>query len=184
MYFITNSGKRIDITNFKESDVCLNDIAHALTKICRFGGSLDLNVHYSVAMHSLYLSGYAGKEGYSIDLQRYLLMHDASEAYLGDLISGIKVMLPDYQDLQKHVSNIIYNKYNIMHHSLTELIGSTLDKRIVLDEAVGLMPQYLDAFAQQAAGIERLGVEILPDTSLDVTKELFLSCCKNLEIGD
>ena len=184
MYFITYTGKRIDIANFKESDICLEDISHALTKICRFGGNMPLDQHYSVAMHSLYLSDYASRKGYSLDMQRYLLMHDASEAYLGDIISSIKAMLPDYQELEEHISGIIYSKYNIMHHSLTQKIGSTLDKRILLDEAKAFFPHEMDAFTEQAGDLQPLDINILPDTSLRVTKAIFLTCCKNLMIMD
>ena len=85
--FITNSGKLLDFKNICIDDICLEDIAHHLTKICRYGGALPFNVHYSVAQHSILFSKYASLELNNQELAKLAILHDATEAYMGDIVS-------------------------------------------------------------------------------------------------
>lgn len=88
-YFITYSGVHIDPTNVKADDIKLIDIAHALSMIPRFGGACPS--FYSVACHSMYVADLVPP-----GLRVEGLLHDASEAYCGDMIKCIKVLCPDY----------------------------------------------------------------------------------------
>ncbi len=185
-YYITHSGRRIDLELFSEDDICLDDIAQHLTKICRYGAALPFNTHYSVASHCMYLVKYAQREGFSKDLQRLLLMHDAAEAYLGDIVSGLKHLLPDYKKIESHVEGIIYNKYGITcsEISISKAMCKALDTRILLDEAYWLMPDHEDHFREQLIDITPLSIIITSDLDLDYTKQCFLEMCKQLNIGD
>lgn len=77
----------------------LGDIAHALARICRYGG--HVRRHYSVAQHSVLVSWWAGylarEAGHSDavehDAARWGLFHDAAEAYVGDVIRPLKLLL-------------------------------------------------------------------------------------------
>ena len=129
-YFMTHSGKKIDLTSFKAEDVCLDDIAHGLAKICRYGSALPLDVHYSVAKHSVYLCEYVQKLGGSEDLQRACLMHDAAESYLGDVVRGLKDLLPDYKKLEEMVEEVIFSKYLGRFNPIVWDIVKDLDKSI------------------------------------------------------
>lgn len=96
-YIVTYTGWEVDLANPKPDDVHIVDIATALSRICRYTGHLDY--HYSVAQHSVYVSEMTGTlEG---------LMHDAHEAYVGDVSSPLKKLLPDYAKIEeKHRANI------------------------------------------------------------------------------
>ncbi|HBX35910.1 MAG TPA: phosphohydrolase [Pseudohongiella sp.] len=77
------SGGCVDLIEPKPEQFHLYDIAHALSNICRFNG--HCRHHYSVAQHSVIVSRLVPAEQ-AFDA----LMHDAAEAYTGDLIRPIK----------------------------------------------------------------------------------------------
>lgn len=184
-YYITNSGRKIDIATISLSDICIKDIAHHLTKICRYGGALDLNKHYSVANHSLALYYYARDNGYSLDVQKAVLLHDAAEAYLGDIVAGLKKHLPDYSAIEITVEHLIAEKYQLNTDKEVADIVKELDSRIILDEAIAFMPYYYYAlFSAQTHGIKPLGIKLYADASLHITKALFIETCYSLDIRD
>jgi 5'-deoxynucleotidase YfbR-like HD superfamily hydrolase len=96
----TYTGKLVDLANFKPEDVRLPDISHALSIINRFTG--HSKCPYSVAQHSVAVSKLTPPAH-----AMWGLMHDASEAYLGDVATPLKYMLPDYLELEEHVQKTI-----------------------------------------------------------------------------
>lgn len=78
----------------------IEEIAHALSHVCRYTG--HCNEFYSVAQHSVMVALVLPK-----DLQLQGLMHDASEAYLGDVSSPLKALLPEYKTLEERVERAI-----------------------------------------------------------------------------
>lgn len=84
--FNTASGVRIDLNHPIPEMFNIQDIAGALSNICRFGG--HSSAFYSVAQHSVIVANMA-----PVHLKKEALMHDAAEAYLGDVISPLKYEL-------------------------------------------------------------------------------------------
>lgn len=81
------SGGRIDLLAPVPEAIHLDDIAHALARTCRYGGHVT---HFlSVARHSIWVSEGLVNMGHA---QHALwgLLHDASEAYLGDMVKPLK----------------------------------------------------------------------------------------------
>ncbi len=103
-YFITYSGIDIDPLNPKPEQIKLVDIAHALSNICRFGGQCP--TFYSVACHSMYVAD-ALPPGLAVEG----LLHDASEAYCGDMIKSLKVLCPDYQAIEARFEAAIRERF-------------------------------------------------------------------------
>lgn len=87
-YIETYTGKRFKPLAPVTADICIEDIAHALSNQCRFAG--HTMYHYSVAQHCVDVCMYLEESGYSKTVQLWGLLHDASEAYLVDLPSPLK----------------------------------------------------------------------------------------------
>lgn len=182
MLYTTSSGIRINVTKFSAKLVCLEDIAHHLTKICRYGGALPLDIHYSVAEHSILLSRYALKH-HGVEVAKAALLHDASEAYLGDIVSGLKKLLPDYKQIEHKVENIIKAKYKIKNDDLTNATVKFLDLSILEDEHRKFFPERLDLFKSEHEH-SYLNVKIKSPRNLQLIKDEFLELCYDLNIRD
>lgn len=94
-WFLTLTGRKVHVLNPQPDQICLEDIAGALSRICRFGGMIAN--HYSVAQHSVLVSKICPPE-----LAQIGLLHDATEAYLGDVIGPLKRYIgPAYHELEE-----------------------------------------------------------------------------------
>lgn len=105
----TVSGIYINVFEPTPEMICIEDIAHALSYQCRFGGHLPK--FYSVAQHSLNCS-------YLIDephLKLEALLHDASEAYLLDIPSLIKKNLTNYKEIEDRLMMVIFEKFGLTY---------------------------------------------------------------------
>lgn len=105
--FNTLSGHLVDIRNPREDVIDISDIANGLSLICRFMGQIYR--FYSVAQHSILVMHLAPPE-----LQREALLHDAAEAYLGDVISPLKHLLgAAYKTLEHNFETVIAQKFGL-----------------------------------------------------------------------
>lgn len=87
-------------------EVCDEDIAHALSMQCRFGG--HCSTFYSIAEHSVRLSLIVPPEDALAGL-----LHDAAEAYLADLPRPVKLSMPEYSRIERRVAHVIGRRYGI-----------------------------------------------------------------------
>jgi 5'-deoxynucleotidase YfbR-like HD superfamily hydrolase len=104
----TFSAKRINLLDPKVEDICIEDIAHALSMQCRFSGHcIDF---YSVAQHSVFVSKLCDPED-----ALYGLLHDASEAYLVDIPKPLKYSgkFDVYLKFEEKMMKVIYKKFNL-----------------------------------------------------------------------
>jgi uncharacterized protein len=101
----TVSKTVINLKNPTEDSLKIEDIASGLSLICRFGGQIPR--FYSVAQHSLLVSALAPKE-----LKREALLHDASEAFLGDVIKPLKALIGKaYSEIEDRFQTVIFNRF-------------------------------------------------------------------------
>ncbi|MBX7271089.1 phosphohydrolase [Stutzerimonas chloritidismutans] len=96
-WILTRSGRRFDLLAPKADQVCTLDIAHALSQLCRFNGHTSR--HYSVAQHSLLVASIVPAEH-----QLAALLHDATEAYVGDMVRPLKLGMREFYETQSLVS--------------------------------------------------------------------------------
>lgn len=104
----THTGKRFFLENPSPDSIDILDIATALSNLCRFTG--HTRVFYSVAEHSIRVAQELPDE-----LKFLGLMHDATEAYLGDVSSPLKHLLPDYRRIEEIVWGVMAEKWGLPH---------------------------------------------------------------------
>lgn len=100
----TYAGKKFDYANPTPESIDIKDIAHALSLVCRFGG--HCRDFYSVAQHSVYVSQFV-----RADYALIGLMHDAAEAYIGDMVSPLKRQIESFNLLEGRVFKVIASKF-------------------------------------------------------------------------
>lgn len=102
----TYTGKDVDPFDFQPDDISIIDIAHSLSCVNRFGGHAIRPIN--VAQHSVFVSRLCSREN---KLQG--LLHDASEAYLGDITRWLKrsEVFHKYRSLETYVQAVIFKKY-------------------------------------------------------------------------
>jgi hypothetical protein len=103
---LTYTGHHFYPYDPRVEDVEILDIAHHLARICRFGGAIES--HYSVAQHSVLVSSLVRPADALCGL-----LHDATEAYLGDMIRPLKHGMPHYQQVEEDVYQVIAKRFGI-----------------------------------------------------------------------
>ena len=149
-WITTYSGRQFFITRATVDDIYIEDIAHGLSNICRYVG--QCKVFYSVAEHSVRMCELAPD-----NLKLPVLLHDASEAYLGDLSSLVKHFLPLYKKMEDYLLNVIFAKYSIKWDPAIK----TLDEWIRAPEVLSLFPAH-SGWVLNRSGGERDYSDIVP----------------------
>lgn len=143
---VTYTGKIFDLQNPKPEQVCIEDIAHSLAHQCRYTG--HTRWFYSVAQHCILMAENSDLPG--DPMQK--LMHDADEAYVGDIARPWKrllhVLIPETKHFNGH--DIPVKNYE---RKIQEVIGTALginlepsaevkesDIRMMATETRDLMP--------------------------------------------
>lgn len=101
----TFTGGRLDLPMPQRGQVNILDIAHALSLQCRFNG--HCREFYSVAQHSVLVQRYLAMEGYVPRIQMMGLLHDAAEAYVGDMVRPVKSVFPNFKQVEGMVQDAI-----------------------------------------------------------------------------
>jgi hypothetical protein len=130
LYVSTYLGNRFYPLEPRIVDVAIEDIAHGLSYQCRFNG--QTSAFYSVAQHSLIVASLVPDE-----LKFAALLHDAAEAYLGDMVKPLKVLLPSFSEIEDSVTRIIGERFgvNLSHNPVikrADLISLATEKRDLL----------------------------------------------------
>jgi hypothetical protein len=151
----TQSGRRFYPMDARPEDVDPGDIAHALAMLCRYNGHVDR--FYSVAEHCVLMS-------YAVPTEHALwaLLHDAAEAYVGDMVRPLKQHMPTYRAAEDRVLIAIAQRFHLTRHA-TDAPGmprevKMVDARILLDERNALMANTQHAW--DVDDLQPLGVTI------------------------
>ncbi len=104
-----HGGGYFDYLNPASSEIRITDIARGLSNTCRFGGQANHgDGFYSVAQHSVIVSLLVEPEHAFAGL-----MHDAAEAYVGDMVGPLKQLCPDYKAVEKRVEEAVLAHFGL-----------------------------------------------------------------------
>lgn len=110
MKITTITRKEIDVFDPRPENICLVDIAWALSRVPRFAGHTESPMtvlEHTLEVVTLLPWEYSGQT----DLARWALLHDAAEAYIGDVPKPIKDQIPAFTEVENKILDVIWRKY-------------------------------------------------------------------------
>lgn len=131
-----HSGAWFDFASPHTSPFTAEDIGHGLAHICRYSG--QCTKFYSVAEHSLLVSDVA--KGFEYEA----LLHDAAEAFIGDITRPLKQMLPDFKRIEAVVQDAVLERFGLSH-PLPQQVKEA-DLRVLAAEQRQIMPAGTDGW--------------------------------------
>ncbi|MFA5135260.1 MAG: HD domain-containing protein [Patescibacteria group bacterium] len=147
----TYSGKCFDFINPRLEDITITDIAHSLSMQCRFNGHCQR--FYSVAEHSYWASiraadiasalvkaGTINRE-HGVAITKTALLHDAGEAYIGDMVKPLKSLLgmEKFSDVEFKIVNRIYEKFKFPVDKIALSVTKQADLEMLAIEQTKVM---------------------------------------------
>lgn len=130
-YIVTYTGRKFYALDPQPEDISILDIAHGLAMTCRYAG--QIGKFYSVAEHSVLVA-----TNCPVDDRLAGLLHDAAEAYIGDVPSPFKSDISNYRSIENKILKVIFDKYNVK--SLSSSIKH-VDEYALHTEAAILIPE-------------------------------------------
>lgn len=137
-WVITLSGHRFNILQPDPAAIKIEDIACALARQARFNG--HTRFFYSVGQHSCL----GAEVSPTKDIALHMLFHDATEAYIGDLVSPVKALLPDFEIIESRIHGAISEKFNL-EFPLPKVVKQ-IDRRLLATEVRDLITRDLKSW--------------------------------------
>ena len=131
------SGAWFDFLDPESSEFKIEDIAAGLSNTCRYAG--QCSAFFSVAEHSLLVSEVANDHEYAA------LMHDAAEAFVGDITRPLKQLLPDFKQIEARVEKAIFDRFGVERPIPKEVKAA--DLRVLAAEQAQIMPRETSLWA-------------------------------------
>jgi hypothetical protein len=132
-WLITSTGRSFYPLDPKVDEVCIEDIAHSLSNLCRFGG--HTREYLSVNQHCLTVSQLIKDEKHTAIYQLAGLLHDASEAYLVDIPSPVKRYLDEYNRVEGILLKVIEKAFKLPTGMLSCGVVKKADREALAIEA-------------------------------------------------
>jgi hypothetical protein len=120
------SGRRLDLLDPSPLDIEIEDIAHGLARVARWNGQTHGEHIFSVAQHTLLTEEVARRRTGTTDrrLALALLLHDAPEYVIGDMISPFKAVIGgDYKKVERRLLHAIHVRFGLPPDLPAEIIA-------------------------------------------------------------
>lgn len=131
------AGHYVDLANPSPESIDIGTIAAALSKLCRFGCHCPR--FYSVAEHCIHATALAASEGFVGDGLLAVFLHDAAEAYVGDVVKPLKVMLPDYAIVEQRMERAVSKAFGADFERWADTV-KRFDRMMLKAEKLTLWP--------------------------------------------
>ncbi len=177
-YLKTYMGNKVDPLQVTAEDITLEDIAHALSLMCRGNGQV---VHfYSVGQHCINCAKEAEARGWNVRLQMGCLLHDAAEAYMSDMITPIKVHMPQYYEMEDRFLKAVYDKFGLSDLSKEEWnLIMEVDRALLTYDLVELLKEPVPQEGYQVVRIPDIAFRPFEEVEEEY-KEIALKLLKQL----
>jgi len=162
-WILTYTGKKVYPFDPQVEQIDIKDIAHALSMKCRFSGQCSR--FYSVAQHSVFTAHCC-----SFGNRLWGLLHDASEAYLGDVPSPIKRNLPNYKSTEDRLLRTIAQRFDLSWPIPSEV--KDVDKRMLNTEAIAMWKTLPEDWGVKAPPFYKLKITSWPP---EIAEMMFLN---------
>jgi hypothetical protein len=110
------SGRRLDLLDPSPLDIEIEDIAHGLARVARWNGQTEGAHIFSVAQHALLVEALARAKVPRLDAtaRRAVLLHDAPEYVIGDMISPFKAVIGDsYKAVERRLLAAVHLRFGL-----------------------------------------------------------------------
>lgn len=168
----TYTGRKFYPLAPKPEDVCLEDIAHALSMKCRYGGHVLW--FYSVAQHSC-MAAHLCKEA-----PAWGLLHDAAEAYLVDLARPLKPHMRGFEEAEERLLRVIAKRFGLAWPMPAPV--HDVDVQLLVTERRDLLPRNAPKWGPEFDAIKPLERRIVPWTP-EFAKAVFLETARKVAIA-
>lgn len=185
------SGRRLDLLDPSPLDVEIEDIAHGLARVARWNGQTQGPHIFSVAQHSLLVEKIAAKLHPDISRAErlFMLLHDAPEYVIGDMISPFKAVIGEaYKSVENRILSAILLRYALpANPSQTVLkLSKQADRTAAFFEAISLAG-FTRAEAERIFGRPVIAaksfIDELAPAPIETAQEMFLARFREIDAG-
>lgn len=177
----TYRGHRFDYLRTTPEMVDIDDIARALSMQCRFNG--HVSAFYSVAQHSVHVSEHLKHLPARGRMQG--LLHDATEAYVGDVVRPLKRLMPIYATMEERVWLAVCEHFDITETMHPDVLMA--DEQMLIREAKEILPVDILTDWDENAGPSQIVNTIdpwLPGKAEQMFLSEYRAIAKEIDDGD
>jgi uncharacterized protein len=185
------SGRRLDLLDPSPLDVEIEDIAHGLARVARWNGQTVGPHIFSVAQHSLLVEKICAEFEPSIGRAErlFMLLHDAPEYVIGDMISPFKAVIGDaYKSVEQRILGAILLRFSLPAAPSPAVLklAKQADRAAAFFEAVALAGftrrEAERIFGRPAISPQAFKDELAP-AAVETTKARFLARFHAIDCG-
>ena len=172
-------GSYLDLQRPDPQVITIESIALGLARICRFGG--QIREWYSVAEHSLWCERLAEADRHEVAVRRAVLLHDAAEAFIGDVVRPLKQLLPQYRAIEARLQAAIHQRFDVTVDNATHRIIREIDNAILKAEREQLFADLPPHDWSSLRGVRAIGLDLTSDVFIR-SREQFLAAAERLGV--
>jgi 5'-deoxynucleotidase YfbR-like HD superfamily hydrolase len=167
VFVTTANGHRFYFLDMERSEISIDDIINHLARTCRYVGATRVpNGIYSTGQHSVLCATWVMQQPVSHKIPEVALaalLHDAGEYVLGDMSGPLKILFPDYKDLERKIDRLIERRFGLSHGIMEHPVVKEADACIRQNEA--------NAFCHGAANL--CAADYNGDRALELSEGMF-----------